>query len=60
MIDLKFDRLWDQQPRVWKLRYRDGWRMNRIAIELGISRSRVCKMIVVSTDAGDFPSVEFR
>jgi DNA-binding NarL/FixJ family response regulator len=45
MIELKFNRLSDKQLRVWRLRYRHGWKMKRIALELGISRSGVCKMI---------------
>jgi predicted DNA-binding protein YlxM (UPF0122 family) len=45
MIELKFNRLSDKQFRVWRLRYRRGWKMNRIAIELEVSRSGVCKMI---------------
>jgi hypothetical protein len=37
MIELKFDRLSDQQLRVWKSRSRHGWKIKRIALELGIS-----------------------
>jgi len=38
VISLK--NLTDKQRQVWRMRYRKGWRMRRIALEMGMSDSR--------------------
>ncbi|HZK80484.1 MAG TPA: hypothetical protein VFC46_05435 [Humisphaera sp.] len=35
VISLK--NLTDKQRKVWRMRYRKGWRMRRIALEMGMS-----------------------
>jgi DNA-binding NarL/FixJ family response regulator len=34
-----------KQRKVWRLRYRKGWRMKRIALAMGMSDSGVSKML---------------
>jgi DNA-binding transcriptional regulator LsrR (DeoR family) len=43
VISLK--NLTDKQRKVWRMRYRKGWRMRRIALEMGMSDSGVSKML---------------
>ena len=40
-----WDRLSEKHREVWRIRYQFGWRMKRIAIELGISASGASKML---------------
>jgi DNA-binding NarL/FixJ family response regulator len=43
VISLK--NLTGKQRKVWRMRYRKGWRMRRIALEMGMSDSGVSKML---------------
>lgn len=45
MVELKFDRLTEKQLAVWRMRYRYGWKLKKIAVEIGISERGVWKMI---------------
>jgi DNA-binding NarL/FixJ family response regulator len=45
MIELKFDNLTARQRKLWTMRYRYGWRMKRIGLELGITSNGVSKML---------------
>jgi DNA-binding transcriptional regulator LsrR (DeoR family) len=38
-------RLSDKQLRAWRLRYRNGWRLKHIALEMGISISGASRLL---------------
>lgn len=46
MVELKLDNLTARQRQLWTMRYRYGWRMKRIGLELGITVSGVSKMLI--------------
>jgi DNA-binding NarL/FixJ family response regulator len=45
MIELKLDKLTARERKFWTMRYRYGWRMKRIGLELGITANGVSKML---------------
>ena len=45
MTNISLKELSDKQRQAWIMRYRYGWRMRRIALELGISPNGVSKIL---------------
>jgi DNA-directed RNA polymerase specialized sigma24 family protein len=42
---LDLTQLTEHQRRIWKMRYQYRWRLRQIALELGTSRSTVCRVL---------------
>jgi DNA-binding CsgD family transcriptional regulator len=45
MTNISIKNLSDKQREAWMMRYRYGWRMKQIALELGISPNGVSKIL---------------
>lgn len=45
MTPIDFKNLSDKQRDAWRMRYRYGWRMKRIAIELGTTAPAVSRLL---------------
>lgn len=44
-MDLCLKDLTDKQKQAWKMRYQYGWRMRRIALEMGTTTPAVSRML---------------
>jgi len=45
MAKISLKNLTDRQREVWRMRYQYGWRVKRIALELGTSWPNVCQIL---------------
>ena len=49
--------LTDKQREVWRMRYRYGWRMRKIALKMGMSPNGVSQMIARAHARAGLPKV---
>jgi len=45
MLNISLKDLTEKQREAWQMRYRYGWRMTRIALEMGTSKTAVSQLL---------------
>ncbi|HET6249913.1 MAG TPA: hypothetical protein VFE47_19645 [Tepidisphaeraceae bacterium] len=55
MATIKLDYLTPRQRKAWQMRYHWGWRVQKIAIEMGIKHNSVCELLLRAEQKAGLP-----